>query len=113
MSTIHEAVTVGPTDGASEEPTRLLELAVHSADQLLAEARADAERVTAAARAEADQILASARNEAELVLVALKDAQRRVQEDVALLRQARWARHEQLPEQAPSWLAEGAGTEAG
>jgi F0F1-type ATP synthase membrane subunit b/b' len=109
MSTIHEAVTVGPTDGASEEPTRLLELAVRSADQLLAEARADAERVKAAARAEADQILASARNEAELVLATIEDAQGRIQKDVVLLRQARWARHEQLGDQRPTWLEEGEG----
>jgi cell division septum initiation protein DivIVA len=105
MSTTHEAGTVGPT--------RLMRLAVRSADQLLAEARADAERMTAAARAEADQILASARHESEELLLALEEARAQLRQDLALLQQARFARRNRLRVQVATWLTEEAATEVG
>jgi cell division septum initiation protein DivIVA len=49
------------TDGAA----RLLELAAHNADELLAEAKAEAEQLTSTARAEAERLTSTARAEAE------------------------------------------------
>ena len=105
MSTIDEAGTVGPN--------RLMRLAARTADQLLTDARADAERITAEARAEADQLLADARHEAERLRLALEEARTRIRLDVALMQQARRARHEPPPQHVPTWVTEGAATEVG
>ena len=113
MSTTHEDVTLGPAESVPDGPARLMEIAARSADQLLADARADAEHIKAVARAEADQILASARNEAEQVLVAVEGSRARIREDTARLRQARWARHEHVSEHLPAWITEVEATEAG
>jgi cell division septum initiation protein DivIVA len=90
-----------------------MRLATRIADELLTQARADAESLTSTARAEADQILASARNDAEQMLAALEESRARIRADTELLRQARWARREQLGDQPPAWLAEDEATEVG
>ena len=90
-----------------------MRLAARTADQLLTDARADAERITGEARAEADQLLADARHEAERLRLALEEARTRIRLDVALMQQARRARHEPPPEHVPTWVTEGAATEVG
>ena len=90
-----------------------MRLAARSAEELLAEARADAESIRAAARAEADQILADARTEAERLQVALEVARRRIRADVARMQQARTSRREPPAEDVPTWLVKGAAAEVG
>jgi cell division septum initiation protein DivIVA len=90
-----------------------MRLAARSAEELLAEARADAESLKAAARAEADQILSDARTEAERLQVALDVARARIRADVERMQQARTSRREPPPEDAPTWLVKGAAAEVG
>jgi hypothetical protein len=66
--------------GASEQggpaaATRVLELATMSADQLVAEARAQAEETTASGRIQADELVAEAEQQRDAVLAELADRQ--------------------------------------
>ena len=75
---------------------RLLELAVHNAEQLLAEARAEAEQLRSEARKDADAVLAVARHEAERVHAALEESRAAISADIAGLLRTQQEHRERL-----------------
>jgi hypothetical protein len=77
------------TDGeVSGQAARLIEFAARNAEQLLKEAHAEAERVRAEARADAVAVMAAARYEAERIRVTVDVARRRIEADLARLKDA-------------------------
>lgn len=82
------ATTAEPsTADVSGAVARLLEVAAHNADQLLAEATAEADHLVAAARDQADQVLSAARTEARQVRADLEETQAHLNSEVARLQQ--------------------------
>jgi hypothetical protein len=77
------------TDGeVSGQAARLIELAARNAEELLKDARAEAERVRAEARTDAVAVMATARYEAERIRVTVDEARRRIEADLARIKDA-------------------------
>jgi hypothetical protein len=72
----------------SGKAARLLELAARNAEELLKEAHAEAARVRSQARTDAVAVLAAARYEAERFRLTVDEARRRIDADLARLKNA-------------------------
>ena len=82
--------TPEPADTRAQDSSgaaRLLEVAAHNADELLAEARAEAATVVSAAQAEADQLVMSAKMEAARVRSELETTRNQQNAEIARLQQ--------------------------
>ncbi len=80
------AAPVPPVDSPADS-ARMLELAAMTADQLVADAKAEADLLVTTAQATADQIGEASRNEAETVAAELADTKAALEAQIAALRQ--------------------------
>jgi len=86
VNTSTAAQATGAVEG-SRGAARLLEVAAHNADELIADARAEAQQITTSARLEADRVLAAAQAEADQVRAEIEQNRAQHATEIARLQQ--------------------------